>query len=62
MDGSSATQTNNKMAVFWDQQTNEKNLTKGGVLRKRETSSLVRFDNSWLRNALLEMVNGALKL
>jgi hypothetical protein len=39
-----------------------KKLTKGGVLRKRETSCLARFDHSCVRNALLEMVNGALKL
>jgi hypothetical protein len=38
-----------------------KKPTKGGVLRKRETSSLARFDHSCGRNALLEMVNGTLK-
>jgi hypothetical protein len=45
------------------QPTNQptKKLTKGGVLRKRETSSLARFDHSCVRNALLEMVNGALQ-
>jgi hypothetical protein len=37
-----------------------KQLSKGGVLRKRETSSLVMSDRSCVRNALLEMVNGAL--
>jgi hypothetical protein len=31
-------------------------------LRKRETSSLARFDDSYIRNAVLEMVKGALKL
>jgi hypothetical protein len=45
---------------FWNQPT--KKLTKGGVLRKRHTSSLARFDHSCVRNALLEMVKGALKL
>jgi hypothetical protein len=47
-----------------DLSTNQptKKLTKGGVLRKRETSSLARFDHSCVRSALLEMVNGALKL
>jgi hypothetical protein len=39
-----------------------KKLTKGGVLRKRQTSSLARFNHSCVRDALLEMVNGALKL
>jgi hypothetical protein len=39
-----------------------KKLTKGGVLRKRQTSSLARFNHSCVRNALLEMVKGALKL
>jgi hypothetical protein len=39
-----------------------KKLTKGGVLRKRQTSSLARFNHSCVRNALLEMVRGALKL
>jgi hypothetical protein len=33
-----------------------KKLTKGGVLRKRQTSSVARFDHSCVRNALLEMV------
>jgi hypothetical protein len=37
-------------------------LTEGGVLRKRHTSSLARFDRSCVINALLDMVNGALKL
>jgi hypothetical protein len=36
-----------------------KKLTKGRVRRRRETSSLVRFNHSCVRNALLEMVNGA---
>jgi hypothetical protein len=31
-----------------------KKLTKGGVLRKRQTSSLARFDHFCVRNALLE--------
>jgi hypothetical protein len=35
---------------------------KGRILRKRETLSLPRFDRSCIRNALLEMVNSALKL
>jgi hypothetical protein len=39
-----------------------KKLTKGGVLRKRQTSSLARFNHSCVRDALLEMVKGALKL
>jgi hypothetical protein len=39
-----------------------KKLTKGGVLCKQETSSLARFDHSCVWNALLEIVNGALKL
>jgi hypothetical protein len=39
-----------------------KKLTKGGVLRKRNTSSLARFNHSCVRNALLEMVRGASKL
>jgi hypothetical protein len=38
-----------------------KKLTEGGVLRKRQTSSLARFDHSCLRNVLLEKVKGALK-
>jgi hypothetical protein len=38
-----------------------KNLTKGGVLRKRKTSSLVRLVHSCVRNSLQDMVNGALK-
>jgi hypothetical protein len=37
-----------------------KRLTKGGVRRRRETSSLARSNHSCVRNALLEMVNGAL--
>jgi hypothetical protein len=39
-----------------------KKLTKGGVWRKRQTLSLARFDHSCVRDALLEMVKGALKL
>jgi hypothetical protein len=39
-----------------------KKITKGGVLRKRQTSSLARFDHSCVRNAFPEMVKGALKL
>jgi hypothetical protein len=39
-----------------------KKQTNGGVLSKRETSSLARSDHSCVRNALLEMVKGALKL
>jgi hypothetical protein len=39
-----------------------KKLTKGGVLCKRQTSSLARSDHSCVRNVLLEMVKGALKL
>jgi hypothetical protein len=39
-----------------------KKLTKGAVLRKHETSSLARFDHSFVRNALLEMVKGVFKL
>jgi hypothetical protein len=39
-----------------------KKLTKGGVLRKGQTSSLARFDHSCVQNALLEMVKGASKL
>jgi hypothetical protein len=35
---------------------------KGGVLRKRETLSLARFDHSSVKNALQETVKGALKL
>jgi hypothetical protein len=38
-----------------------KTLPKGGILRKRETSSLARFDHSCIRNALLEIVKGTLK-
>jgi hypothetical protein len=37
-----------------------KRLTKGGVRRRRETSSLAGSNRSCVRNALLEMVNGAL--
>jgi hypothetical protein len=49
--------------VIYDSVKNQpKSLTKGGVLRKRQTSSLNRFDHSCVRNALLEMVKGALKL
>jgi hypothetical protein len=40
--------------------TDHKKLTKGRVRRKRETSSIARFDHSCLRNALLDMVNVAL--
>jgi hypothetical protein len=36
-----------------NQPTNQK--AKGGVLRKRETSSLARFDHACVRNKLLEM-------
>jgi hypothetical protein len=39
-----------------------KKLNKGGVLRKRRTSSLARFNHSCVRNALLEMVRVSLKL
>jgi hypothetical protein len=39
--------------------TNQK--AKGGVLLKRQTSFLARFNHSCVRNALLEMVKGALK-
>jgi hypothetical protein len=35
-------------------------LTTGGVLHKRQTSSLARFHHSCVRNAFLEMVKGAL--
>jgi hypothetical protein len=47
-----------------DKTTNQptKKLTKGGVLRKRHTSSLARFNHSCVQNALLEMVTAALKL
>jgi hypothetical protein len=38
-----------------------KTLTNGGVRRKLETSYLVRFSHSCVINALLEVVNGALK-
>jgi hypothetical protein len=38
--------------------TPTKKLTKGGVKDKRETTYPVRTDHSWVRNALLEMVNG----
>jgi hypothetical protein len=41
--------------------TPTKKLTKGGVLRKRQTSSLARFHLPCVQNALLEMVNGALE-
>jgi hypothetical protein len=41
-----------------NQATNQK--AKGGVRHWRETSSLARFDDFCVRNALLEMVNGAL--
>jgi hypothetical protein len=43
-------------------QQSTKKLTKGGVLRKRDTSSLARSDHSCIRNALLHTVNGAWKL
>jgi hypothetical protein len=52
-------QLNAWSSVLLDQPT--KKLTKGGVLCKRETSSLARFDHFCVLNALLEMVNGALK-
>jgi hypothetical protein len=39
-----------------------KMLTKCAALRKREISSLARFDHSCVRNALLEMVKVVLKL
>jgi hypothetical protein len=42
--------------------TNKKAITKGGVFRKHQKSSLARFDHCCVRNALLEMVNDALKL
>jgi hypothetical protein len=47
---------------LWGQPTNQptKRLTKGGVRRRRETSSLAGSNHSCVRNALLEMVNGAL--
>jgi hypothetical protein len=44
--------------IFTAQPT--KRLTKGGVRRRRETSSLARSNHSCVRNPLLEMVNGAL--
>jgi hypothetical protein len=45
-----------------NQPTNQptKRLTKGAVGRRHETSSLARSNHSCVRNALLEMVNGAL--
>jgi hypothetical protein len=46
----------------WHSQPINQKANKGGVLRKRQTLSLARFDHSCLRNALLEMVKGALKL
>jgi hypothetical protein len=46
----------------WPANQTTKKLTKGGVLRKRQTSSVARFDHSCEWNALLEMVKGALKL
>jgi hypothetical protein len=52
--------TQNTLTFETNQPT--KKLTKGGVLRKRQTSSLARFNHSCVRNALLEMVKGALKL
>jgi hypothetical protein len=39
-----------------------KKLPKGGVLCKRQISSVARLVHFCVRNALLEMVNGALKL
>jgi hypothetical protein len=43
------------------QPTNQpKKLTKGGVKRRCQTSSLVRFNHSYILNALLEIVNDAL--
>jgi hypothetical protein len=55
------------LKLYWTTYTKPTNqptkkLTKGGVFRKIETSSIARFDHSCVRNALLEMVNGALKL
>jgi hypothetical protein len=49
-----------KYTKCWTHQP--KKLTKSGVSRKRETSSLDRSGYSCVRNALLEMVNGAFKL
>jgi hypothetical protein len=46
----------------YEAQQPTKKLTKGGVLHKLQTSSLARFTHSCVRNALLEMVRGALKL
>jgi hypothetical protein len=57
--------------AFWELYTKQENqpadrptnqptkLTKGRVRRRRETSSLARFDHSCVWNALLEMLNGA---
>jgi hypothetical protein len=39
-----------------------KKLTKCGFLRKRKTSSLAGLNHSRLRNAWLELVNGALQI
>jgi hypothetical protein len=39
-----------------------KKQNNGGVLRKRQTSSRARFNQSGVRDAVLEMVKGALKL
>jgi hypothetical protein len=39
-----------------------KKLTKGGVLRKRQTSSLARFNHSCVRDALLEMVGAGARI
>jgi hypothetical protein len=51
-----------KNQSFEDHLQPTKKLTKGGILRKRETSSLARFDHSCALNTLLEMVKVALKL
>jgi hypothetical protein len=49
-----------KLNISW-LETNQP-TKKGGDLRKRQTSSLPRFDHFCVRNAGLEMVNRALKL
>jgi hypothetical protein len=46
--------------IFKLNQPTSQRLTKDGVRRRRETSSLARFYHSCVRNALLGMVNGAL--
>jgi hypothetical protein len=48
-----------KVGMRWELTKTQTNVE---VLRKRKTSSLVSLGHSCLRNALLEMVNGALKL